>query len=179
MLDEAGSTSCRGARSRPWDTDRGVTGADERAGRGPQDARQPVHSTPAVPRGVLVTGGSNGIGRAVVERFARGGDRVWLTYRTGRQRGLGVAAELSACGWDVEAFEFDQGNWSSHERLLERLPGPVDVLVNNAAAGSKTIERYVTGPAHEVEAAFLQINSVGPLWLIRQILPGMLTPRES
>src|SRR5262245_33121730 len=129
-----------------------------------------VHLQPmAMPRNVLVTGGSKGIGRAAVERFAAGGDRVWFTYRTGRQRGLGIAAELSAHGVDVAAFEFDQGNWSSHQRLLEQLPGPVDVLVNNAAVGSKTIEHYVDGPAHERDAAFLQINSVGPLWLIRQV----------
>ncbi|MGB6162237.1 MAG: SDR family NAD(P)-dependent oxidoreductase [Pseudonocardiaceae bacterium] len=125
-------------------------------------------------RNVLVTGGSSGIGRATVERFAFGGDRVWLTYRSGRQRGLDTVAELSARGWQVEAFEFDQGAWPSHERLLEALPGPVDVLVNNAAVGSATVQRYVPGPAHERAAAFLRINSVGPLWLIQQILPGML-----
>lgn len=125
-------------------------------------------------RSVLVTGGSSGIGRATVERFACGGDRVWLTYRSGRQRGLDTVAELSAHGWQVEAFEFDQGTWPSHERLIEALPGPVDVLVNNAAVGSATVERYVPGPAHERAAAFLRINSVGPLWLIQQILPGML-----
>jgi NAD(P)-dependent dehydrogenase (short-subunit alcohol dehydrogenase family) len=128
-------------------------------------------------RSVLVTGGSSGIGRAVVERFARGGDRVWFTYRSGRQRGLDTVAELSAHGWQVEAFEFDQGNWPSHERLIEQLPGPVDVLVNNAAVGSTTVERYVPGPPHERAAAFLRINSVGPLWLIQQILPGMLDRR--
>ncbi|MGH3866326.1 MAG: SDR family NAD(P)-dependent oxidoreductase [Pseudonocardiaceae bacterium] len=55
-------------------------------------------------RNVLVTGGSSGIGRTTVERFALGGDRVWLTYRSGRQRGLDTVAELSAHGWQVEAF---------------------------------------------------------------------------
>ncbi|HEY2764324.1 MAG TPA: SDR family oxidoreductase [Pseudonocardiaceae bacterium] len=125
-------------------------------------------------RRVLITGGSSGIGRATVERFARGGDQVWFTYRTGQQRALATVAELSAHGWDVEAFEFDQGNWSSHECLVQQLPGQVDVLVNNAAVGSKSIEQYVPGPDRRREAAFLWINSVGPLWLIRQLLPGML-----
>jgi NAD(P)-dependent dehydrogenase (short-subunit alcohol dehydrogenase family) len=126
------------------------------------------------PRGVLITGGSSGIGQAAVRRFAHGGDRVWFTYRSGKERALATVAELSGRGCDVAAFEFDQGQWSSHESLLEQLPGPVDVLVNNAAVGSKTVERYVPGAAREREAAFLQINSVGPLWLIQQVLPGML-----
>jgi len=126
------------------------------------------------PRGVLVTGGSSGIGQAAVRRFAEGGDRVWFTYLSGRKRALATVAELSGRGLDVAAFPFDQGEWPSHERLVEQLPGPVDVLVNNAAVGSKTVERYVPGNARAREAAFLRINSVGPLWLIQQVLPGML-----
>lgn len=125
-------------------------------------------------RSVLITGGSSGIGRATVERFAQEGDRVWFTYRTGEQRALATVAELSARGWQVAAFELDQGNWPSHECLLMQLPGPVDVLVNNAAVGSKTIDRLLPGAAHQRAAAFLRINSVGPLWLIQQLLPGML-----
>jgi NAD(P)-dependent dehydrogenase (short-subunit alcohol dehydrogenase family) len=126
-------------------------------------------------RTVLVTGGSNGIGRAAVERFVRGGDRVWFTYRLGRQR----ARELvDALGDAVQAFELDQGDWESHQRLLAALPGPVDVLVNNAAVGSKTVERYVEHTGAESEPArdlaFFTINCVGPLWLTRHLLPGML-----
>lgn len=126
------------------------------------------------PRQVLVIGGSSGVGRATVERFAHGGDHVWFTYRSGRQRALALVAELSGYGRQVQAFEFDQGNWSSHECLLLQLPGPVDVLVNNATASYPTIEHYVPGPDHRREAALLWINSVGPLWLIRQLLPGMI-----
>jgi NAD(P)-dependent dehydrogenase (short-subunit alcohol dehydrogenase family) len=125
-------------------------------------------------RNVLVTGGSSGIGRATVERFARGGDRVWFTYRTGYDRALATVAELSKAGLQVEAFEFDQGNWPSHECLLAQLPDPVDVLVNNAAVSSKTVKNVVPGPARQWEAAFLRINSVGPLWLIQQLLPAMI-----
>ncbi|MGH3908248.1 MAG: SDR family oxidoreductase [Pseudonocardiaceae bacterium] len=83
-------------------------------------------------------------------------------------------AELSAQGGDVEAFEFNQSNWPS---LFAQLPGPVDVLVNNAAVGSKTIERYVPGPARVQEAGFLRINSAGPLWLTQQVLPDMINRR--
>lgn len=125
-------------------------------------------------RNVLITGGSSGIGRACVSRFAAGGDRVWFTYHTGRTRAREIVAELSATGAEVEAFEFAQGDWASHERLVTRLPGSVDVLVNNAAVGSTTVKDHVTGSGVERTAAFLHINAVGPLWLIQQILPGMV-----
>lgn len=122
-------------------------------------------------RNILITGGSSGIGRACVRRFAEGGDRVWFTYRFGKDRAETLVAEL---GGDCAAFELDQGDWESHERLLESLPSTVDVLVNNAAVGSATVADHVPGAEHERVAAFLRINSVGPLWLIQRLLPGML-----
>jgi NAD(P)-dependent dehydrogenase (short-subunit alcohol dehydrogenase family) len=128
-----------------------------------------------VPRNVLVTGGSRGIGRATVLRFASAGHRVWFTYLSGRDRAESVLAEVRALGnGQAEAVEFSQGDWPSHERLVARLPDRVDILVNNSAVGSKTVERYVEGPDHVREEAFLRINSVGPLWLYRRLLPGML-----
>jgi NAD(P)-dependent dehydrogenase (short-subunit alcohol dehydrogenase family) len=122
-------------------------------------------------RNVLITGGSSGIGRACVRRFAAEGDRVWFTYRLGKDRAEALVAEV---GRDCAAFELHQGEWDSHEQLLEALPGPVDVLVNNAAVGSATVRDHVPGPEHEQTASFLRINSVGPLWLIQSLLPGML-----
>jgi NAD(P)-dependent dehydrogenase (short-subunit alcohol dehydrogenase family) len=126
-------------------------------------------------RTVLVTGGSSGIGRATVERFARGGDQVWFTYRLGRERARELVGRLAAEGMDrVAALEFDQGNWESHLALLERVPEPVDVLINNAAVGSKTVEQYAPADERAQDLAMFRVNSIGPLWLAGQSLPSML-----
>lgn len=125
-------------------------------------------------RSVLITGGSNGIGREAVRAFARAGDTVWFTYLTGQARAAELVDELRADGAEVAAFAFRQGEWDSHQQLVGSLPGQVDVLVNNAAVGSKTVERYELGPAHERAAAMLRINALGPLWLTQQLVPGMI-----
>jgi NAD(P)-dependent dehydrogenase (short-subunit alcohol dehydrogenase family) len=126
-------------------------------------------------RTVLVTGGSSGIGRATVERFARGGDRVWFTYCLGRERARELVSRLAGEGpGRVGALQFDQGEWGSHAALLEEIPEPVDVLINNAAVGSKTVEQYAPGDEHAQDMAMFRVNSVGPLWLTGQLLPGML-----
>jgi NAD(P)-dependent dehydrogenase (short-subunit alcohol dehydrogenase family) len=130
-----------------------------------------VITSPA--RNVLITGGSSGVGRETVRCFARGGDTVWFTYLSGADRAKELVEELAAEGTQVSAFELSQGDWDSHERLFAALPGPVDVLVNNAAVGSKTVEQYEPGPAHQRAAALHQINSVGPLWLAQRCLPSM------
>ncbi len=127
------------------------------------------------PRNVLITGGSSGIGRATVNRFVRAGDRVWFTYHLGRQRAEAVVSEFVGNGrTPPAAFAFNQGDWLSHQQLLAALPGPVDVLINNAAVGTKTVERYAPGGYHQQDEAFFQVNNVGPLWLVRQLLPGMI-----
>jgi NAD(P)-dependent dehydrogenase (short-subunit alcohol dehydrogenase family) len=126
-------------------------------------------------RAVLITGGSSGIGCAMVERFARGGDRVWFTYRLGRERAGEIVGRITSEGiGDVTALEFDQGEWGSHQVLLEQIPGPVDVLINNAALGSSTVERYIGAHEGAQDLAMFRVNSIGPLWLTKQLLPGML-----
>ena len=126
-------------------------------------------------RNVLITGGSSGIGRALVMCFAANGDRVWFTHRRGGERVAQLIAELARLGVStVQALELSQGDWESHGRLLEALPQRIDVLINNAALGSKTVLQHVPGPMHEQDTAFMQVNCVGPLWLIRSIVPGMI-----
>jgi NAD(P)-dependent dehydrogenase (short-subunit alcohol dehydrogenase family) len=126
-------------------------------------------------RNVLVTGGSAGIGRACVERFARSGDNVWFTYRLGAERAAALVDEVSRTHpGTVRAFPFDQGDFADHQRLLDELPGPVCVLVNNAAVGSATVARYAGPSQHERDEAMLRINALGPLWLVRKVLPQLI-----
>jgi NAD(P)-dependent dehydrogenase (short-subunit alcohol dehydrogenase family) len=138
--------------------------------------QQALSRTADQQRNTLVTGGSNGIGRAVVRRFVRSGDNVWFTYLSGRDRADALLAEMRELDSDSEirAFEFSQGDRAGHENLIASLPGPVDVLINNSAIGSKTAEQYVPGPQYLRDEAFLQVNGVGPLWLLQALVPGML-----
>ena len=123
-------------------------------------------------RNVLITGGSSGIGREAVLRFARGGDTVWFTYLSGADRAKAVVERLAGEGVEVCALQLSLGVRDSHERLRAELPGPVDVLVNNAAVGSSTVARYALGAPHDIAAAMLRINSVGPLWLVATVTIG-------
>lgn len=128
-------------------------------------------------RNVLITGGSSGIGSAAVRRFAEAGDRVWFTYHTGEDRARSLVQSLRGDGLEAEAFKLEVGELDSHERLLGALPGPVDVLINNASPGSKTVERYFPESRQAQDQAFMRVGALGPLWLTESLVPGMLKRR--
>ena len=83
----------------------------------------------------LVTGGSRGIGRAIVMELARHGASVCVTYRANGVLAEAVVREVRALGVDAFALEVDVRDADDIERMLEETRqryGGIDVLVNNA-----------------------------------------------
>jgi len=81
-------------------------------------------------KSVIVTGGSRGIGRAVVARFARDGAKVYFTYHKHEEAAGETAA---ACG--ATALRCPQSDAGAIAGVVDRVVGEtgrVDVLVNNA-----------------------------------------------
>lgn len=84
-------------------------------------------------RGVLVTGGSRGIGRAIAVAFAEQGDRVVVHYAAAREDAEQTLALLEGSGHTLVAG--DLGDPAAAQRVAdvaEAELGGVDVLVNNA-----------------------------------------------
>ena len=83
----------------------------------------------------LVTGGTSGIGRAMVELFAREGAEVWLTGRRA-ELGAEVAAATGARFVRADAGSEDDANAVVGRIVAEA--GRLDVVVNNAGGGPPT-----------------------------------------
>lgn len=115
----------------------------------------------------LVTGGSRGIGRAVVLRLAREGAKVLFTFAGNRVAADEVVAEVVAGGGEAIAVQADQGRLGDIERLFtevdERL-GALDILVNNAATNPMgAISDATEADFDEVIA----INTKGPFFILQ------------
>ena len=83
----------------------------------------------------LVTGGSRGIGAAIVKRLASEGANVALTYSNSPDRANEVVKAAQAPGVRYLAIQADSANASAvvtaTERTVSELGG-IDILVNNA-----------------------------------------------
>src|SRR5690349_1949859 len=76
----------------------------------------------------LVTGGSRGIGRAIVHRLTGLGATVVFTYRGNRAAADEVVADTGAT-----AVRADQADLARLDAVFEPVAGGLDILVNNAA----------------------------------------------
>ena len=84
---------------------------------------------------VLVTGGSRGIGKAIVYAFANAGYNVILNYNLSEQSAKNIVEDLKECKGIVEMFKADVSKREEVEAMVEYVTkefGTIDVVVNNA-----------------------------------------------
>ncbi len=83
---------------------------------------------------VIITGGSRGIGKAVVKAFSEAGAKVYFTYNKNSE-----AAEEVATEYGANAIRCSQRNPEEIAKVVESIVsehGGIDVLVNNAGVTS-------------------------------------------
>ena len=129
----------------------------------------------------IVTGASRGIGAAVAERFAAEGARVALVARTRdahAELGGSLLETMATCrshGAQVAMIQADLADGASRSTVVDEavrlLGGPVDILVNNAAA---TVYAPVANYSLESRRAMFEVNFQAPVDLIQATLPQML-----
>lgn len=90
----------------------------------------------------IITGGSRGIGKAIVDAFASQGASVAFTYLSSREKAEAIASEWQGKGANVEAYYSDASSFVHAESLvpsvLEKF-GRIDILVNNAGITNDTL----------------------------------------
>jgi 3-oxoacyl-[acyl-carrier protein] reductase len=87
----------------------------------------------------VVTGGSRGIGKAVVERLARAGVDVHFTFVKSEEAAAAVVEGLRAAGFTAQATRVDARDAAASKAFVEQViagRGRLDLLVNNAGITS-------------------------------------------
>ena len=127
---------------------------------------------------VVVTGGSRGIGRAIVDVFAGDGADVTFFYRDNAEAADAVVAAARAAGHTVAAERVDVRDAASCVAAVERIAdrtGRIDVLVNNAGI---IRDGPLAGFSDEDVAEVLDTNVTGVFNVTRAVVPFMIARRS-
>lgn len=84
---------------------------------------------------IAITGGSQGIGLAIAQRFAQEGADISFCYRSNKSGANEAAASIQKLGRKCAAFQCDVGVVSDGQKFISDTVaqfGRIDVLVNNA-----------------------------------------------
>lgn len=122
----------------------------------------------------FVTGGSRGIGRAVVRRLAEEGYAVGIDYLQAEDQAKALEEELRRQGRAALAVRGDVSDRETITAAIRRVEdafGPVTVLVNNAGIARQHQFQDITG---DFWRRIFAVNVDGAYHTIQAVLPHML-----
>lgn len=126
-------------------------------------------------KSALISGGSRGIGRSIVECLGRDGWRVAFTYLGSEDAAREVSEALAGEGVEAHAFQADVRDFDRCSELVEHLrrewEGPLDLLVNNAGI-KRDLPLYRMDPADWTEV--IETNLTGTFNMTRAVVMDMI-----
>jgi len=129
---------------------------------------------------LFITGGSRGIGEAIVMEAARAGHDVAFTYREARasaDRVLAAARDVGR-GARIEAYALDQRSPQAVEEVTDRVLddfGTIQGVVCNAGVN---INGLAASLGDDEWQTVIDTNLSGSFYVCRQLLPSMVKARK-
>jgi 3-oxoacyl-[acyl-carrier protein] reductase len=121
-------------------------------------------------RNALITGGSRGIGRAIVERFAAEGASVVFTYCTHKLEAEAIVESLGGRSGRITALRADVASVVHVRRLFAKadsvLDG-IDVVVNNAGIGGGR-DTTISDATEEFYDRLMNVNTKGLFFCLQE-----------
>ena len=119
---------------------------------------------------VLITGGSRGIGRAMVELFSKNGYCVAFTYKNSENEAKSLAEATGAIC--IKADSALESEVVSAVKLVEEKLGHIDCLINNAGISSFSMFTDLT---LEDWNRCIGVNLTGAFLYSKAVIPSMVS----
>ena len=122
---------------------------------------------------ILITGGSRGIGRAMVERFSSPENKIAFIYRSNHSAANELCEKYGAFSICADISNPDEAKKATEEAAL-RLGG-IDVLVNNAGISQL---KLFTDINNEDWQTMINTNLSSAFYVTRSALPYMISQKS-
>jgi 3-oxoacyl-[acyl-carrier protein] reductase len=129
-------------------------------------------------RAAIVTGGSRGIGRAIVKELAARGASVAFSFTKNRELADELVAEIEGGGGRALAFQGDVADAKAAEEMVQSVKsqlGSVDYLVNNAGI---TRDKLIMMMSEEDWDAVMDTNLKGVFNVTKPAVSVMVRQRR-
>jgi 3-oxoacyl-[acyl-carrier protein] reductase len=124
-------------------------------------------------KGVIITGATRGIGRAIALELARQGANVAFNYAKNAELAAALEDEIKAAGGKAMAFKTDVADLKGAREMIAAVKGAfgrIDGLVNNAGI---TRDKLLAMMSEEDWAAVIQTNLTGAFNFARAAIFNM------
>lgn len=122
----------------------------------------------------IVTGGSRGIGAAIVEMLTQGGYNVVINYNKSEEVAKKMKEEFTSKGYTVETFKADVSKREEVKKLVEftiQKFKNIDVLVNNAGISQTKLFTDITD---EDWQNMINTNLNSAFYMCQEVVPNMI-----
>lgn len=128
---------------------------------------------------IIITGGTRGIGEAMVRRLARDGHSICFLYKEKIEKAHSMTRVLQAEGYDVQGIQCDIRDSARVGRIMtqiiEHWHGHVDVLINCAGISWNGLLQDML----DIEwQELFETNVYGTFYCTRAVLPAMIARKQ-
>lgn len=129
-------------------------------------------------KNIIITGGSRGIGKCLVENFAKEGNNVILNYNKSEKEAKKIKTELEEQGLKIEIFKADISKREDVKKLIrfaKKNMETIDVLINNAGIAKIQMFQDVTDDDWD---EIMNTNLKSAYYTIQETLPSMINQKS-